>query len=403
VSAAPAEPFPAGRTAPRPPEERGLARDEVRLLVATDDALVHARFRDLPTHLRPGDVLVVNTSATVPAQVDGTLLPSPDQPQEPARPVVVHVAPALPDGAWVVELRRAPDADRAVLDARPGQHVLLPGGAVLALAEPYPAAGSSPTGTGNRLWRAWPRPGLDRVPYLLRHGRPIAYGYLDRPYPLPAYQTVFATQPGSAEMPSAARPFTAELVTRLVARGVVVLPVTLHTGLSSQEDGEVPQPEWFEVPEPTAALVTAARRRGGRVVAVGTSATRALESAVDATEMVARSGWRDPGVARAGQTDRVVTKSGRTDRVVARCGWTDRVITPEDPPRVVDGLITGWHDPQASHLRLVQAVAGTSLTRRAYDAAGAAGYLWHEFGDSALLLPRRARVRAAPEPAAREG
>jgi S-adenosylmethionine:tRNA ribosyltransferase-isomerase len=226
---------------------------------------------------------------------------------------------------------------------------------LLTLLEPHPRADSSPTGAGNRLWRARVSGPLDER--LAGHGRPIAYGYLDRRYPLAAYQSVFGVRPGSAEMPSAGRPFTDALVTALVARGITVVPVTLHTGVSSQEAGEAPQPEWFEVPEATARIVDTARGAGGRVVAVGTTVTRALESAVE------------------------------DGRVVARRGWTDRVVSPRHPPQVVNGLVTGWHDPQASHLLLVEAVAGTALTQRAYDAATAAGYRWHEFGDSCLFLP----------------
>jgi S-adenosylmethionine:tRNA ribosyltransferase-isomerase len=158
-------------------------------------------------------------------------------------------------------------------------------------------------------------------------------------------------------MASAARPFTAALVTRLVTRGVAVAPVTLHTGVSSQEVGEGPQPEWFHVPAATARLVELTRAHGGRVVAVGTTVTRALESAVAAGAV--RETW----------------------------GWTDRVVTPAHPAAVVTGLITGWHDAAASHLLLVEAVAGTELAQAAYDAALASGYLWHEFGDSALFLP----------------
>ena len=209
---------------------------------------------------------------------------------------------------------------------------------------------------GNRLWRA--RVTGDAARAMGRSGRPIAYGYLDRRYPLAAYQTIFAARPGSAEMPSAARPFTHDLVTRLVTKGVGVVPITLHTGVSSQEAGEAPQPERFAVPETTARLVNAVRAGGGRVVAVGTTVTRALESAV-----------ADDG------------------RVVARAGWTERVVTPSDPPRVVTGLVSGWHDPAASHLLLVEAVAGVELTQRAYDAASSGGYLWHEFGDAGLFLP----------------
>ncbi|WP_265446058.1 S-adenosylmethionine:tRNA ribosyltransferase-isomerase [Flexivirga meconopsidis] len=337
---------PQGGTAPAPAEARGLARDQVRLLVGTRDGIEHVRFGDLPDHLSAGDLVVVNNSATIAGQVDARLAGS--------GPVVLHVATPLDDGTWVVEVRSAPDAARAVLDARPGDH-LETGALVLTLRAPYPFD-SSPTGAGNRLWQA--EADGDLAAHLRAVGRPISYGYLDRSYPLSAYQTVFATVPGSAEMPSAARPFTPEVVTRLVAAGVGVAPITLHTAVSSQEAGEGPQAERFEVPEATARQVNATRAAGGRVVAVGTTVTRALESAVTP------GGWVAPAY-----------------------GWTERVVTPGDPPRVVDGLVTGWHDPQASHLLLVEAVAGAALTQAAYDAAVAHAYRWHEFGDAALLLP----------------
>ncbi len=342
---------PEGAFARAPAEARGVDRDATRLLVAGPDGVVHARFRDLADHLRPGDLVVVNDSATVARQVDAR--------SERHGRVVVHVATPLDDGTWVVELRTAPDAAHAVLDAAPGERLTL-AGATLDLRAPYPADASSPTGRGNRLWRARAAGDLPRA--LRRRGRPIAYGYLDRDYPLAAYQSVFATRPGSAEMASAARPFTTDLVTRLVSRGVGVVPVTLHTGVSSQEAGEAPQPERFEVTAATARVVEAVRAGGGRIVAVGTTVTRALESAV-----------ADDG------------------RVVARRGWTERVVTPGDPPRVVTGLVTGWHDPAASHLLLVEAVAGAALAQAAYDAAVAGGYLWHEFGDAGLFLPGAAR------------
>lgn len=339
-------PLPTESTAPAPAEARGLARDAVRLLVASRDSVTHARFRDLPRHLGAGDIVVVNDSATVAAELDA---------EGPHGPVVLHLATPLDERTWIVEVRTAVDAARAVLDAQPGDSFVA-GPVGVTLRAPYPPTGSSPTGRGNRLWRACVEGPLDA--HLERRGRPIAYGYLPRRYPLSAYQTVFSTRPGSAEMPSAARPFTQALVTELVARGVAIAPVTLHTGVSSQEAGEAPQAERFAVPEGTARLVNAVRAGGGRVVAVGTTVTRALESAVDEHGLV-----------------------------VARSGWTDRVVTPADPPQVVTGLVTGWHDPQASHLLLVEAVAGSELTQRAYEAAVAGDYLWHEFGDSALLLP----------------
>jgi len=342
---------PEDNTAAEPPEHRGLHRDEVRLLVADQRSIAHRLFRDLPDQLRPGDLLVVNDSATVAAEVDGRVLGR--------GPVVVHVATHLDDGPWVVELRTAPDACCPILDGRAGEVVSLPDGIRLRLLAPYPKAGSSPTGHGNRLWRAQVIGTADLIGYLAGHGRPIAYGYLNGRFGLAEYQTVFASRPGSAEMPSAARPFTAELVTRLVTNGIAIAPVTLHTGVSSQDAGEAPQPEWFEVPEATARSVNSARAAGGRVIAVGTTVTRALESAAT---------------------------PGRT--MTARSGWTELVITPERGVKVVDGLITGWHNPEASHLLLSEAVAGAALTQRAYDAAVAQRYLWHEFGDAGLLLAR---------------
>lgn len=337
---------PTVRTAPTPAESRGLERDQVRLLVGSRDGIEHARFRELPDYLSAGDLVVVNNSATIAGQVDAVL--------EGRGPIVLHAATPLDDGTWVVELRSAPDASRAILNAQVGDHVEV-GRLVATLRAAYPFE-SSPTGAGNRLWRA--EVDGDLSAHLWAHGRPISYGYLDHEYPLADYQTAFATVPGSAEMPSAARPFTPEVVTRLVSAGIGVTPITLHTGVSSQEAGEGPQAERFEVPEVTAQRVNATRRAGGRVVAVGTTVTRALESAVDCDGLV-----------------------------YAAHGWTDRVITRDEPPQVVDGLITGWHDPHASHLLLVEAVAGEALTQAAYDEAVRAGYLWHEFGDSALLLP----------------
>jgi S-adenosylmethionine:tRNA ribosyltransferase-isomerase len=336
-------------TATEPPEHRGLRRDGVRLLVAEGETIRHTRFARIGAHLRAGDVLVVNTSATVPGQLDG---------RRAGSAIVVHVANRLADGTRVVELRTAPDAAHPIIDGVAGERISLPDEAELELLAPYPHPESSPTGSGNRLWRGRIRLAGRLSDFLREHGRPISYGYLRDRFPISAYQTIFALCPGSAEMPSAARPFSTELVAELVARGVIIAPIILHTGVSSQEAHEGPQAEWFSVGRPTADLVNAARQRGSRVIAVGTTATRAIESAADPD-----------------------------GHVVATEGWTELIISPERPVRVVDGLVTGWHNPEASHLLLVESVAGAELTQRAYDAAVAERYLWHEFGDSALLLP----------------
>ncbi|HLT62731.1 MAG TPA: S-adenosylmethionine:tRNA ribosyltransferase-isomerase [Microlunatus sp.] len=337
-------------TAPEPPELRGSSRDGVRLLVARPSGIDHLRFRELGDVLRSGDLLVINNSATVPGEVDAS--------RADGGPVVLHLANQLADGHRVVELRSSPNAAEPVLDGVPGEVIELSAGGTVTLLEPYPVAGSSPTGVGDRLWRGAVRTPEPLPAYLGRHARPISYGYLRRSYPPASYQTVFALRPGSAEMPSAGRPFTTDLVTRLVAAGIQFAPITLHTTVSSTEAGEAPLPEWFAVPEATARMINLTQARHGRVIAVGTSATRAIESA-----------------------------AGADGTVRPRMGWTDLVISPERGVRVTSGLITGWHDPNASHLLLVEAVAGAERTQQAYDAAVAHGYLWHEFGDSSLLLP----------------
>jgi S-adenosylmethionine:tRNA ribosyltransferase-isomerase len=340
---------PTDLTADAPPEARGESRDSVRLLVATHDGIRHTTFRHLDRFLSAGDVLVINTSATVPGQLDAT---------RGAEPVVLHIANRLADGTRVVELRTAPDARDPILNGSPEERLVLTGGGALTLLDPYPHDGSSPGGRGNRLWRARVEIEEPLADYLRRVGRPISYGYLRERFRIEHYQTVFALHPGSAEMPSAGRPFTPELVTRLVAAGVVFAPITLHTSVSSQEAGEGPLAEWFTVSTQSAALINAAKSAGHRVIAVGTTATRAVESVAD-----------PDGFVRSGT------------------GWTEIVISSLRPIRTIDGLITGWHDPEASHLLLVEGVAGPELTQRGYDAAVDHRYRWHEFGDSGLFLP----------------
>jgi S-adenosylmethionine:tRNA ribosyltransferase-isomerase len=337
--------LPDGAEASTPP----AVRDGVRLLVARPSGIAHVRFDRLADFLSPGDLVVVNTSATLPAAVDGR--------RGDGRAVTVHFATELDDRTWVVEPRPGPAATGPVEDARIGEAITLPDRVPLTLLAPHPAGQS-------RLWRARIGSEGGTLPYLRRHGRPIRYAYAPVPIPLAEYQTVFAREPGSAEMPSAGRPFTDRLVTDLVSRGIGVAPITLHTGVSSQQPGEPPQPERFRVPAATARLVNATRAWGNRIVAVGTTVTRALESAAD-----------------------------DTGRVRERSGWTDLVLGPQRRARIVSGLITGWHAPGASHLDLLEAVAGEALVRAAYDEALRGGYRWHEFGDSCLLLPDQLRPR----------
>jgi S-adenosylmethionine:tRNA ribosyltransferase-isomerase len=325
-----------------PPEARGIPRDAVRMLVSRrrTGEITHHLFTDLPNLLLPGDLVVVNTSATLPAAVR-------------AGPgLVMHFSTSLPDGSWLAELRAVRgNATQPYAGGSPGQALPLPGGAVATLAERV---------TG-RLWRVRLSTGV--VPYLLRHGSFIHYSYVASDWPAQAYQTVFGTTPGSAEMPSASRPFTAEMIARLVVRGVTIAPITLHTGVSSLEGGEEPYPEPYDIPPPTARLVDATRQAGGRVVAVGTTVVRALETAAAAREQ------------------------GAGVPLPASSGWTHHLVTPQTPPRVVDALFTGLHEPRSTHLLMLNAFAGADLLRRCYTAAVQHSYLWHEFGDVHLLLP----------------
>lgn len=330
---------PAGQSASEPPEARGLDRDGVRLLVGGSRGVTHHRFTELPGQLAAGDVLVVNRSATLPAAVD-----------VPDTGLVLHLSTRRPDGTWLAELRRRqPPATVPYPGGEPGDRLALPGGVTATLHARF---------QGGRLWVVT----LDVRSvhsYLSAHGRPIRYGYVTQDWPLAAYQTVFATEPGSAEMPSAARPFTYEVVTRLVAAGIGFAPITLHTGVASLEAPEPPYPEWFDVSATTARLVNQARAAGNRVVAIGTTGARALESA-----------------------------TGPDGTVRAANGWTDLVITPQRGVRALDGILTGFHEPRASHLDLLVAVAGEELVARCYAEAVSAGYRWHEFGDVNLLLRR---------------
>ncbi|GEC04386.1 S-adenosylmethionine:tRNA ribosyltransferase-isomerase [Streptomyces spinoverrucosus] len=335
-----------------PAEQRGpgLDRDAVRLLVSRGTEVSHHAFAELPRLLRAGDLLIVNTSPTLAAAVDGWI--------GHAR-VVVHFSTRGDDGRWAVELRDPDEkgTTRARAGGPAGTEVRLPGDVRLVLEEPLSAR-------GERLW--WARATGAEVRELLgAYGRPIRYSYTERDQPLSVYQTVFALPPadgaGSAEMPSAARPFTHRMVAELVSRGVQFAPITLHTGVASAEAHEPPYPERFAVPEASARVINAVRAGDGRVIAVGTTAVRAVESAAGSD-----------GVVRAVE------------------GWTDLVVTPERGVRVVDGLLTGLHEPEASHLLMLEAVAGAAAINRGYEEALRHRYLWHEFGDVHLLLPEEA-------------
>jgi len=328
----------------RPPEADGRTRDDVRLMIGSRSTgtITHDHFRSMPSYLREGDALVINVSATLPAALpavaaDGTEL-------------LVHLSSLLPGGLWAVEVR-TPDGfgSGPGPELEPQTLTLLNDGRV-ALLSRHPRV--------RRLWLSSLEIPTALEDYLDIRGRPIRYRYAEGDWPLSAYQTVYATEPGSAEMPSAGRPFTPEILISIIAGGVAVLPLTLHSGVASMEDGEEPIEERYRVPAATAHTINALRQAGGRVVAVGTSTVRALETVAD------KNGAIHPG-----------------------SGYTDLIIGPDRPTRIVDALLTGWHEPRASHLMLVESIGGHPLLAEMYSRAVIAGYAWHEFGDSSLILP----------------
>lgn len=342
-----------GLHATEPPETRGLARDQVRLMVSrrSSDAIDHTRFHEIGRFLREGDVLVINTSGTRNAALAAT--------GPGGKSFELHLSTQLRSGLWLVELRLPSDRGTVpFLGAVAGEVLSLPAAGSVRLISAHRREASARPGGGTRLWNAaldLPRT-LDE--YLDLYGSPIRYGYVPEPWPLKYYQTVYATERGSAEMPSAGRAFTPALLTALAASGITVAPLLLNTGVSSPEVEEPPYEEYYRVPAATARIVNSARSAGARVIAVGTTVVRALETVAD-----------ECGIVHACH------------------GWTDLVVSPERGVRVVDALLTGLHEPRASHLKMLEAIGGRRQLRRAYAEALSERYLWHEFGDLHLMLP----------------
>ena len=325
-----------------PPEVRGHARDDVRLLVTRPDGHHHARFRDLSRFLGEGDLLVVNESAAIPASLpaEGRL-----------GSILLNLCTRFRSDLWIAEPRWEAGKP-GPLPIEPDEELRI-GSATARLLAPYPGI--------PRLWFALADRPFESM--IAERGGPIHYGYTNA-WPMDTYQTLFSRVPGSAEMPSAARPITPRIREQLERAGVLIAPVLLHTGVSSLEidsetvEAQAMYPEPFSVSPETADAVNRAHANGGRVIAVGTTVVRALESA-----------WTPEGLR-------------------ARGGFTRLFVNPDRGIHAVDGLLTGFHDPVTSHLALLTAFLGIERVRDAYAEAIRAGYLWHEFGDSHLVLPQ---------------
>ena len=322
------------REAIAPPERRGIARDDVRMLVTdrSKRSHVHDRFRNLAAYVKPGDVFVVNDSATVAAAVRAT--------RKNGDVLTLHVATMIDPHLWMVEPRGA---------VAFGETLDLPDGGTATLLSPVDPKFA-------RLWYARLDLPLPMHAYLAKVGEPIRYGYVNERFPLSDYQTMFARESGSAEMPSAARPFTSRVVREVRRAGGRFVAITLHCGVSSFERPERPATERYVVTPQAALEVNRARDEGRRVIAVGTTAVRALESSVHG------------------------------DRAIASSGWTDIVIEPETRVRSVDALLTGFHEQAATHMSMLRAFVDGELLDEAYGLAADEGYYYHEFGDIHLIV-----------------
>ncbi len=341
--------LPSELEATEPPEARGLARDEVRLMVShyTDDHVEHTHFRSIGDYLQEDDLLVINTSGTMNAALDVT--------RADGTQLELHLSTRLPANIWIVEVRvQKGKSTIPFFDMHVGETLSLPGGAEATIHAPYQRS-------KGRLWLATlrlPCEACKVATYLERYGFPIRYSYVKEGWPGSYYQTVYATEMGSAEMPSAGRAFTPTLITHLVARGIHIVPLLLHTGVASLKSHEPPYEEFYRVSSETARMVNATHSAGKRVVAVGTTVVRALETVTDAG-----------GVTHPGE------------------GWTRLVITPERGMHTVNAMLTGLHEPRATHLAMLEALVGYSHLTITYREALRERYLWHEFGDLHLLLP----------------
>lgn len=321
-----------------PAEYRGIQRDQVRLMALDINTgkSYHNTFYELDAYLKEGDLLVLNNSRTIPAVLKG---------KRGKQTIEIRLSRKISDNEW----------EALVVGGvfGVGEKINLPGDLTATIK-----------GQGNEaplVILSFSKSGVDLYNDIYKYGEPIHYEYIDTPWPIEMYQTVYASVPGSVEMPSAGRAFSWKLLNKLKRKGVNIAFIQLHAGLSYYGNDRWPNPskhvEAYSVPEETAALINKTKANKGCVIAVGTTVVRALETVAEHT-----------GIVKAQE------------------GITGLYIKKGFPLKVVDGLITGFHEPEASHLDLLTAFIDEKLLMDAYRDALTEGYLWHEFGDMNLIL-----------------
>lgn len=329
------------------PREEPL-EERLLLIDPRTGVLADRRIDDLPLLLAPGDLLVVNDAATLPASLHGH--------SAAGAPIELRLAgPADERDEWAAVVFGDGD-HRTPTEHRPAPPPLAPGDAI-DLGEDLRASVASVAPLSPRLVRIrFDRAGASLWQALYRRGRPVQYAYVRAPLRLWHVQTGYASRPWAVEPPSAGRPLRWSLLARLRARGVELASVTHAAGLSSTGDPAIdralPLPERYDVPAATVRAVEATRARGGRVVAVGTSVVRALETVAAGAPLA---------------------------------GITHLRIGPEHQLRALDAILTGMHEPGSSHHDLMHAFAPAALLEAAHTHAVRHDYLAHEFGDSTLI------------------
>ncbi len=334
-----------------PTEIRGINRDEVRLMISniSTDNVQHDTFKNIVDYLNEDDVLVVNTSGTIKAAIpaknkNNTFLQ-------------IHLSTQLKNKKWVAELREISENNtQRYFGGQPNEIIELIHGGSIRLIQPYYS--NSNQEDHLQLWTIELIIEEEVSHYLEKFAQNIQYFNIKKNYPNSFYQTIFAKEFGSAEMPSAGRAFTQNVLDQLEKKGVEIIPILLHTGVASLEMNEKPYEEYFEISKKSATAINNARKKGKNIIAVGTTVIRAIETLTSSQK---------------------ITSSGK--------GWTNIFITPERGVNGIDGLITGFHEPKASHLFMLEAITKRKHLEITYHEAVHHKYLWHEFGDLHLILP----------------